>query len=128
MNPDLLPALMDILRNGEQRDLVAQEMVLGALQKLSLRSGTVVAVFFSSLQNHTHLLLFLSVFSKSLTSSFFLLFLRRSKHIKGSKEHYLLGQNTTCEFSDFFLLLQVCIFADIIISLCVLFFARHCNL
>ncbi|XP_070206973.1 lisH domain-containing protein ARMC9-like isoform X2 [Littorina saxatilis] len=37
MNPDLLPALMDILHNGEQRDLVAQEMVLGALQKLSLR-------------------------------------------------------------------------------------------
>ncbi|KAK7477929.1 hypothetical protein BaRGS_00030838 [Batillaria attramentaria] len=37
MNPDLLPALMDVLRNGEERDLVAQEMVLGALQKLSLR-------------------------------------------------------------------------------------------
>ncbi|PVD35296.1 hypothetical protein C0Q70_02256 [Pomacea canaliculata] len=37
MNPDLLPALMDILRGGEHRDLVAQEMVLGALQKLSLR-------------------------------------------------------------------------------------------
>ncbi|KAL8583522.1 hypothetical protein ACOMHN_054838 [Nucella lapillus] len=37
MNPDLLPALMDILRNGEKCDLVSQEMVLGALQKLSLR-------------------------------------------------------------------------------------------
>lgn len=37
MNPDLLPALMDVLRSGQQRDLVAQEMVLGALQKLSLR-------------------------------------------------------------------------------------------
>ena len=61
MNPDLLPALMDILRNGEQRDLVAQEMVLGALQKLSLRSGRVV-VFFSSLQNHTRLLFSLSLF------------------------------------------------------------------
>ena len=47
MNPDLLPALMDILRNGEQRDLVAQEMVLGALQKLSLRSGRVVIFLFS---------------------------------------------------------------------------------
>ena len=22
------------------------------------------------------------------------------KHIKGSKEHYLLGQNTTCDFLD----------------------------
>ncbi|CAL1530183.1 unnamed protein product [Lymnaea stagnalis] len=35
-NPDLLPALMDILR-GEVKDQMAQEMVLGALQKLSLR-------------------------------------------------------------------------------------------
>ncbi|RUS90213.1 hypothetical protein EGW08_001994 [Elysia chlorotica] len=35
-NPDLLPALMDILR-GEEKDHIAQEMVLGALQKLSLR-------------------------------------------------------------------------------------------
>ena len=26
-------------------------------------------------------------------------FLERSKHIKGSKERCLLGQNTTCEFS-----------------------------
>ena len=25
----------------------------------------------------------------------------RSKHIKGSKERYLLGQNTTCEFSGY---------------------------
>ena len=23
-----------------------------------------------------------------------------SKHIKGSKERYLLGQNTTCQFSE----------------------------
>ncbi|GFO05722.1 lish domain-containing protein armc9, partial [Plakobranchus ocellatus] len=35
-NPDLLPALMDILK-GEEKDHIAQEMVLGALQKLSLR-------------------------------------------------------------------------------------------
>ncbi|XP_005104437.1 lisH domain-containing protein ARMC9 [Aplysia californica] len=35
-NPDLLPALMDILR-GDEKDHIAQEMVLGALQKLSLR-------------------------------------------------------------------------------------------
>ena len=72
MNPDLLPALMDILRNGEQRDLVAQEMVLGALQKLSLRSDRVVAVFFSSLQNHTPLLFFFfSFFVFKLTDLFF---------------------------------------------------------
>ncbi|KAH9490004.1 LisH domain-containing protein armc9 [Bulinus truncatus] len=35
-NTDLLPALMDILK-GDVRDHMAQEMVLGALQKLSLR-------------------------------------------------------------------------------------------
>ncbi|XP_059167158.1 lisH domain-containing protein ARMC9-like [Physella acuta] len=35
-NPGLLPALMDILRS-EVKDQTAQEMVLGALQKLSLR-------------------------------------------------------------------------------------------
>ena len=89
MNPDLLPALMDILRNGEQRDLVAQEMVLGALQKLSLRSGRVV-VFFSSLQNHTRLLFSLSffIFLFKITDLFFFssLFekIQTHKRIKGT--------------------------------------------
>ncbi|KAI8795631.1 lisH domain-containing protein ARMC9 [Biomphalaria glabrata] len=35
-NTDLLPALMDVLK-GDVKDHMAQEMVLGALQKLSLR-------------------------------------------------------------------------------------------
>ncbi|BFZ23969.1 hypothetical protein BsWGS_27008 [Bradybaena similaris] len=36
MNPELLPSLMDIL-HGDKKDNIAQEMVLGTLQKLSLR-------------------------------------------------------------------------------------------
>lgn len=46
MNPDLLPALMDALRSrdGEKIDHVGQEMVLGALQKLSLRRSLQTAM------------------------------------------------------------------------------------